>query len=124
MVPSTEYIYFQTWFIHYGQQLTCQHPRPVRLTNEIISWADDLRRVWSDRLDGVRPIHFHVVQPTPPQSPLQSFAGHLILEQAPLARRSAIVTTTLFESFQGNALMQHAKSVPRYVTSEDIAQEY
>ena len=98
-------------------------PRPVRLTNEAIGWSLDLRQTWIDLLDPHIAVTIHLVQPTPPQSPLQSYSAHLILEQARPPGRSAVVVSALFESLQGNALMQVAKSMPRHVTAHDVIQE-
>ena len=39
------------------------------------------------------------------------------------AGRRAVVVSALFESLQGNALMQVAKSLPRHVAAEDVIQE-
>ena len=123
VIDGPFYLYLQTWFIHHEAHTICRHPRPVRLTNEVISWSYDLRQTWSDLLERGRAVRFYVVQPTPMRAPLQSYAGHVLLEQAPLNGRAAVVVSTLFESLQGNALMQFAKSFPRFVTAEDVIEE-
>ena len=74
-------------------------------------------------LDPNRAVRFHVVQPSPQQGPWQSYAGHVLLEQAPAPGRAAIVVSAILESSQRSALMQFAKSFPRFVTSADAIQE-
>ena len=123
IVDGPTYLYLQTWFIHHESHTVCRHPRPVRITNEIISWSYDLRQAWTDMLEHGGAVRFHVVQPTPMRAPLQSYAGHVLLEQAPLNGRAAVVVSTLLESLQGNALMQFARSLPRFVTADDVIQE-
>ena len=123
VLDGPAYLYLQTWYIHHDRHLWCRHPRPVRLTNEAIGWSFDLRQTLIDLLDPHIAVTIRMVQPTPPQSPLQSYSAHLILEQARPPGRSAVVVSALFESLQGNALMQFAKSMPRHVTANDVIQE-
>ena len=113
VLEGPAYLYLQTWCIHHDQHVWCRNPRPARLTNEAIGWSLDLRQTWIDLLDPHAAVTIRLVQPTPLQSPLQSYSAHLILEQARPPGRSAVVISALFESSQGNALMQLAKSVPR-----------
>ena len=123
VIEGPTYLYLQTWFVHHESHVWCRHPRPVRLTNEIISWSYDLRQTWNDLLDPNRAVRFHVVQLSPQQGPWQSYAGHVLLEQAPAPGRAAIVVSAILESSQRSALMQFAKSFPRFVTSADAIQE-
>ena len=51
VIDGPTYLYLQTWFVHHEAHVWCRHPRPVRLTNEIISWSYDLRQTWNDLLD-------------------------------------------------------------------------
>jgi len=44
VIDGPSYLYLQTWFIHHETHTYCRHPRPVRLTNEVISWSYDLRQ--------------------------------------------------------------------------------
>ena len=123
VIDGPAYLYLQTWYIHHDRHVWCRNPRPVRLTNEVISWSLDLREPWVDQLDPDVPVVIRLVQPSPVQAPLQSYSGHVVLEQAQPPGRSAIVVSALFESLQGNALMQFAKSVPRHLTAQDVIQE-
>ena len=120
VLDGPAYLYLQTWYVHHDRHIWCRNPRPVRLTNEAISWSFDVRQTWIDLLDPQTAVTIRLVQPTPMQSPLQSYSGHLLLEQARPLGRSAVVVTTLFESYQGNAMMQFARSLPRHVTATDV----
>eukprot|EP00435_Cladocopium_sp_Y103_P030221 s2897_g7.t1 len=116
-------LYVQTWYVHHDRHPVCRRPRPLRLDGASVAWIEELRFTWRDLLDPVLPFSIHVVKPRPPQLRTQPYAGHIVLEQARPAGRSAGIVTKLFEGLHNDALEQFAKSMPRFVRVPDVIDE-
>eukprot|EP00435_Cladocopium_sp_Y103_P028957 s1060_g7.t1 len=122
-VDGVAYLYLQTWFVHHDRHRLCSNPRPVRLDGASVGWIEELRYLWRDVLDHDLPFGIHVVQPTPPKQRLQSYAGHVLLEQAPHPHRAAGVVTNLFEGLHHDAMQQFAQSLPASVNVPTLVEE-
>ena len=123
VIDGPPLLYLQTWFVHHQQHPRCAVPRPLRLDNAMITWIEELRFLWRDRLDRRMPFAIHVIKPRPPQPRLQGYGCHILFEQARPPQRVAGVATHLFEGAQYDALSQFAASLPRFMRSPDIIDE-
>eukprot|EP00435_Cladocopium_sp_Y103_P034474 s425_g8.t3 len=87
--------YLQTWHLNGLRALRCQHPRTVRLRSDASSWQRSITDIWDDRLDLRLPFDLFWVDPSPLNSPLQSYVGHIIILQEPQDAQAALLLTAL-----------------------------
>ena len=120
VIDGAPLLYIQTWFVHHDRHPRCEHPRPIRIDNNIIAWIDELRHTWRDRWDRNIPFTVHIVRPRPPQPRHYGYACHVLLEQAKPANRAAGVITHLFEGPDRDAIQQYATTLPNIVRSQDV----
>ena len=113
-------LYVQTWFINHETFMACRDPRPLRLERQSVTWIDDFRHLWHDRLNRRQPFSLRVVRPTPPQPRSQHYACHVLVEQASRPTRSAVVLTALLEGDRRDGFIQGAFSIPSMVRHQDI----
>ena len=104
-----------TWYLDHVRYPQSFEPRHVRLTEDPTQWLRQLRRPWFDVILPHEPLHFHVVQPAPPDMD-PDVAAHILLVQQPLFEfRSSLIT--LFDSaFIGNHVDRFASMVPMQLT--------
>eukprot|EP00435_Cladocopium_sp_Y103_P017314 s3452_g4.t1 len=81
--------YLQTWHLNGLRANRCQHPRTVRLRSDASSWQRSITDLWDDRLDLRLPFDIFWVDPSPLNSPMQSYIGHVIVLQEPQAGSSS-----------------------------------
>ena len=93
---------------------------PSRLTHSRHGWFHDICTAWQDRLQPGTPVFIHVVQPHPPESDLQSFVAHVIIEQHPMPGLAAAVLTAFMVADNDNRLIQRAASLQRWIDSVDV----
>eukprot|EP00435_Cladocopium_sp_Y103_P054317 s3226_g17.t1 len=86
--------YLQTWHLKIRAP-RCQHPRTVRLRSDASSWQRSITDIWDDRLDLRLPFDLFWVDPSPINSPLQSYVGHVIFLQEPQEAQAALLMTAL-----------------------------
>ena len=109
-----------TWFIHHENRPVCHRPRFLRLTDNPITWIEDLRTAWENLLDPRQPFTILLVQPNPPQFRAHSTACHIILEQARTDQQAAVLFTALLEGFSQDGMIQGAYSVHTRVNCASI----
>eukprot|EP00435_Cladocopium_sp_Y103_P032195 s3048_g8.t1 len=120
VIGGNPLLYLQTWFVHHERHPVSHYPRSIRVDNTMITWLDVIRQTWLDRLDPNLPFSIHVVRPTPPKAQWQSYACHVILEQAKPANRAACHLTTLFGNANRNVVSMSALSLPRFACIPDV----
>ena len=113
-------LYVQTWFVNHETFTACRDPRPLRLESQSVTWIDDFRHLWHDRLNRRQPFSLHVVRPTPPQPRSQHYACHVLVEQAIHPARSAVVLSAMLEGDRRDGFIQGAFSIPSHVRQPDI----
>eukprot|EP00435_Cladocopium_sp_Y103_P039130 s1432_g10.t1 len=87
--------YINTWFLHGTHERRCRTSRAVRLRADVTAWQRTITDAWRDKHDTRYPIFFYWVDPVPPNPPTQSYIGHVILVQEPVAEFAAILLTGL-----------------------------
>ena len=114
------YIHVMTWYIHHENRRECERPRPVRLSNQVITWLDDLRRAWMDHMDPVTVLAVHIVRPTPARDRRNQHACHILLEQAHHPAVSAGIATGLIEGEHTDWIIQKALSVGSPIHFQEV----
>lgn len=99
--------YVQSWFVNHVLHPVCGVPRTIKIDSQ-------------DRLQPGFSVFIHVVQPHPPESDLQSFAEHVIIERQPLPGLAAAVLTAFAVADNDNRLIQRAASLQRWIGSVDV----
>ena len=54
----------QTWYLNHRTAWRCNIARPVQLSGDAQTWADDIATVWRDERQADMPITYHLVVPT------------------------------------------------------------
>lgn len=83
--------YVQTWHLNGLRAPRCQSPRAVRLRNDATAWFQTLIMAWRDRIDVRLNTDIFWIDPTPVNSPRQSFIGHLIVAQELQSHHGAVL---------------------------------
>lgn len=113
-------MYVQTWFVNHETHTSCRRPRPFRLERQSVTWIDDSRQLWRDRMNRRAPFSIYVVRPRPPQSRHENYVCHVIIEQKPHPARAAVVLTALLAGDHRDAIIQGAFSIPHIVRRQDV----
>ena len=119
-IEGDAFLYILTWYIDHQRHTSCRSPRPLRLDSAAIAWLEEFRHVWRDHMNRRVPFSVFVVRPRPPQSRLQNYACHVIIEQNRQPGLSAGVLTALFAGPNRDAIMQGAFSTPRFIRKQDL----
>eukprot|EP00435_Cladocopium_sp_Y103_P016902 s4069_g4.t1 len=87
--------YLQTWQLNGLRAPRCQQPRTVRLRSDASSWQRSITDLWDDRLDLRLPLDILWVDPSPLNSQMQSYVGHVILLQEGQEAQAALLLTAI-----------------------------
>eukprot|EP00435_Cladocopium_sp_Y103_P007934 s2283_g2.t1 len=87
--------YLQTWQLNGLRAPRCQNPRTVRLRSDASSWQRSITDLWDDRLDLRLPLDIVWVDPSPLNSQMQSYIGHVILLQEGQEAHAALLLTAI-----------------------------
>ena len=90
------FAFVMTWYLNGHSGTRNASPRRVRIGASINTWEQVLQEAWRDRVDPQRPLFFHFVDPRPPGSGAERFAGHILLVQQPISNYAAILLSTLY----------------------------
>lgn len=72
-----------TWYLDHIRYPQCFDAREARLSGDPAGWLRQMRRLWYDVILPAEPLHFHIVQPRPPNADAD-IAAHVILVQQPI----------------------------------------
>eukprot|EP00435_Cladocopium_sp_Y103_P034600 s3994_g9.t1 len=98
--------YFDTWYADCRSESTDERSRPARLDVRRDLWAEDLRRIWMDRIHFEAPTFIAWVTPTPTPNPRSRSSGHLILFQFPEAGNIPFLLTLQFLALNTEGISQ------------------
>jgi len=118
-----KFVSFEVWMVDHGRyQLHCEHPRRVRLHEQIEQWEDIIKQAWADRIHPGEPYEFHLVQPEPPDLD-QNTAGHIILIQNPQeVLITNLITVYDYDRGIGGPAMQVAGTTHEHIRMEHIVE--
>ena len=100
-----------TWYVDHLRAPICHQPRNMRMSGHAITWIEDLRHLWADRLDPNREFSIYLVQPRPPHFRVQRSTCHFLLEQGKTPGHEALVLTALLEGYTNEGIIQGAFSI-------------
>ena len=120
VIDGDSYIYVQTWYVDHTHHPQCRQPRPLRLDQCAVAWLEEFRYLWRDLLDTTVPFSVFVISPRPPQSRLEDFNCHVLIEQNRPIGKSAGVLTAMFTNSYAHDIVQGAYSVSRFVRIDDL----
>ena len=109
-----------TWYVDHLRSPTCHIARNIRMSGHAITWIEDLRNLWADRLDPTREFSIYLVQPRPPQFRVQRVACHFLLEQGRTPGHEALVLTALLEGYTNEGIIQGAFSMNSRTNLPDV----
>ena len=109
-----------TWYVDHLHSPVCHQARNLRMSGHAVTWIEDLRNLWADRLDQSREFSIHLVQPRPPHFRVQRVMCHILLEQGRTPGHEALVLTALLEGFTNEGIIQGAFSVASRTHMSDI----
>lgn len=117
------FVSFDVWMVDHGrQQLHCEQPRRVRLPEQIATWEETIKSVWSDRLRQGEPYEFHLVQPDPPDMD-SDIAGHIILIQNPHdVLITNLITVYDYDQGIGRPTLQVAGTTHEHISMEQVVE--
>eukprot|EP00435_Cladocopium_sp_Y103_P025934 s2399_g6.t1 len=79
-------LYISTWYSDPTRWPQCRASRPVRLLQDMHTWADRIAEAWDDRVDPDVILHIYMLTPQPRQNIWDSSVQpHVLLVQNPLA---------------------------------------
>jgi len=100
-----------TWYVDHLRAPICHQSRNMRMSGHAITWIEDLRHLWADRLDPNREFSIYLVQPRPPHFRVQRSTCHFLLEQGKTPGHEALVLTALLEGYTNEGIIQGAFSI-------------
>ena len=100
-----------TWFLDHIRYPQCFESRQVRLSDNPFDWLRQLRRPWFDVILPAETLHFHIVQPPPPQTE-PDVAAHIILVQQPIDGFRSVLLTLFDSAFIGAQTDRYASMAP------------
>ena len=113
-------LYVWTWFINHERFPICSAPRVVRLPSSPAQWLQSLLAPWASVLENNVLTDVRVVHSRPPHDMLRMETVHLMIEQRPREAVAAAVISVLYHEGQGERLHQQARSLPRWICTNDL----
>eukprot|EP00435_Cladocopium_sp_Y103_P056901 s1056_g19.t1 len=113
-------LYALVWFIDHITMPKCPTPRTIRIGGDSSSWEALILEVWRDHFRAAVPFEIHKLSPRPPKTTWQLSMVHLLIEQNPMAPRTANVVSVSIHHGDEDRLMQSAYSMGRWMSAEDL----
>lgn len=83
----------------------------ARLAGDPLEWVRQMRRLWFDVILPEEPLHFHIVQPRPPNAE-PDVAAHIILVQQPVVGFRSVLLSIFDSAFLGDQIDRFATMAP------------
>ena len=100
-----------TWYLDHIRYPQCFEAREARLSGDPAGWLRQMRRLWFDVIIPTEPLHFHIVQPRPPNADAD-IAAHVILVQQPIEGFRSVLMSVFDSAFLGAQIDRFATMAP------------
>ena len=102
-----------TWYLDHIRYPQSFESRDASLTGDPHGWLRQMRRLWYDVILPHDPVHYHIVQPHPPNMQTD-VAAHIILVQQPVEGFRSVLITLFDSAFIGAQIDRFATMAPSH----------
>ena len=120
MAEEGPVIYLQSFYISHLHHLREPAGRPLRFDRNYMEWAQDIQFMWEDLFDPHEPFELHLVRPEPPVLATQGTVGIVIISQHPVPRRTACLTTSIFNELPRIRIVHVAHSFMHWMDPRQL----
>ena len=100
-----------TWYLDHVRYPQCFEAREARLSGDTTGWLRQMRRLWFHVIIPIEPLHFHIVQPRPPNADAD-VAAHVLLVQQPIEGFRSVLVSVFDSAFLGAQIDRFASMAP------------
>ena len=104
-----------TWYLDHIRYPQSFEARDASLTGDPHGWLRQMRRLWYDVILPHDPLHYHIIQPHPPNMQTD-VAAHIILVQQPVEGFRSVLITLFDSAFIGAQVDRFATMAPLPIT--------